>query len=171
MAEKNKNIIFRRVRGRIIPIRVKSDDPRLTKNRRKIAAGAAAVIGGLAITALVGVGSGKVARSALKSAKKALFKKRVSPLIKDPRLKRLVSQRAEVQQTTARVKFKVSEKLFVGGAIGLGGLFIGEGITRIGEGLKKREATLPEEVIGSATGIGVSAFAAKAFKLGLRSKL
>jgi len=170
VAEKNK-VIFRRVRGRIIPIRVKSDDPRLTKNRRKIAAGAAAVLGGLAITALAGAGAGRIAKSALKSAKKSLFKQRASPLIKDPRLRKLVDQRAATQEATARVKFKISEKVLGAGAIGIGGLFVGEGVTRIGEGLKKREATLPEEVIGSATGLGVSVFAAKAFKLGLRGKL
>lgn len=170
MAEKNKNIIFRRVRGRIIPIRISGSNPQAKRNRRKITRGAAAVIGGITFTIAVGALSGRFGRAAVETTKKLLFKKKAIAAIKDPRLRRIVSEKAISQQKAARVQFQISQKVLLGGFV-TGGIVAGEGITRVAEGIKGRNATIPEEVIASATGIGASTFAIKAFKLGLKGRL
>lgn len=74
MADDKKHIVFRRIRGRVVPIRL--DSQKLAEKRGNIAKGAGAIVGGLGISAIAGKGAAKMVEeaSALRMTGTALFR-------------------------------------------------------------------------------------------------
>ena len=172
MSEK-KDVVFRRVRGRIVPIRV-------SKSKREAIKGAALAAGGVA-TAL---GAGHVAGSVVHAAAKAenvarTFRARAKEIassalknaepqpmlpgftaakrrakILTPLVKSQVNAAMKSSASAhvkANVLFKASRHSSQMGRI-LGGALVGAGLTKIYEGVTGREATLKESIIAQTTG-------------------
>lgn len=122
----NKNIVFRRIRGHIVPIKVKSPDAGVSP-KLKVAGGAAIAAGGAAIA----VAAGRKAFGFLH--KSAVVEDRARAFAKTVSMKKQMGLFTQVRHAAPDKLFKLSNKLFktrnlalLAGA-GLGGLLISSG--------------------------------------------
>jgi len=159
--DKNKDVVFRRIRGRIVPIRVDRSRSSGSDSVRRKAKGVGLVASAFGAAAIGGAVQKKFQSKARQFRRKS---SRLAALAGIARPKRAASLRK------AQVRFKASSKGFIKAArrtrittIGIAGTFLGEGLEQL---LTTKKATTEERaVIDFTTSLAGPAIAA-AFLLG-----
>jgi len=168
-----ERIIFRRIRGRIVPIKVKSDFPRAKDQRRRREA-AGLITGGCALAALGGFAAGKLSRlgrlfriGQLKAGRKAV---KISKVFEPEGFRKALqrqkmfkfTRKALIAEDRRRRAFSAIKPTFLIPAF-VGGVLIEEGIDRAFEdpldkqkGLGKRVSEEAFSSIGGVSAFGVA---------------
>jgi len=156
MADRQKNkVVFRRIRGRVIPIKVR---------RQKRTQGLAQLTGGTALTAAGGLAFGEGTKRARRARISRQFSRNVDLFgDKDAQtaFKRLTAK-SELSFGASKALGKIGKFT----AIGLGGALIGKGLENISESVTGKKSTQAQEIGFSVVGTGAFLGAAA---LGVRS--
>ncbi len=157
MAEK-KEVIFRRIRGRIVPIRVRRDQVKES-----------AILSGGAIS--LGVTGGLLSRKATLDAKRDIFKSRSASFTArlSPRNKRAASSARKFRiRATARLKLAKGLRL---GAIALTTIGLTEATQELFQGSSEQESKIRDFTIGTTGAVASTAFALGFTKFSKLNKL
>lgn len=170
MAEKSPkqpNVVFRRVHGRIVPIRVSK---REQIKRQEIRGGATLIAGGLTVATGLGVAAGKAEKAAKKFfSDRGGFLRKQAPQHRKPRKRRkkVDPRQMDLGETfTAkakrRSKFSVRSQFFGRAA---GAFLVGVGVERILEATTQDEearSVFPKAELAGAAASGATLFGLRA---------
>lgn len=181
----NSTVVYRRIRGRIVPIRMKKDQ------RKDLAQGAGLLAGGIGTAVAGGTLSGRILRSAYKTGENIQSSVFAARDLTRKQLKMGVSKTRKLGQRSPKgqltfqglhmgsavknlkpfkLKTLASENILRHGAFGLGGILIGEGFARLYKGMTGKELSVPADVGASVAGVLSVKAAEAAFKKGLGKK-
>lgn len=153
------NVVFRRIRGRIVPIKQGGDKPKKlsdAESKKRLVQGAVTSAAGAA----VGVGSGALAsHMLLESAKAENYSRTLAKkfrTLKDsgPMFAKAAAntgQSAAAARASSMRLFQNRLKVLKVGRFASAAL-LGVGIQRLYQGATKRDSSVPEEIAGSAAG-------------------
>lgn len=177
-------MMFRRIRGRIVPIKKKNSKQ---EQRRDLRAGAALTTAGIATASTSGFVAGKLFKSAQKTSAsiersvdvaadlmvKTKKSRKTGTRVPKGQMSFAALQIEDAAKKVPKYKRKVflSAKTYKFGALSLGGILLGEGLSRLSEAGTKRESGSFSNVTTAATGTAAVFLANRSFRVGAGSKL
>ena len=178
MAKKD-DVVFRRIRGRIVPIKRKTVEKQIKAFEQKRAAqGKALALAGVATAAASGFAAGRIFKAATKIGQKIDFTSKALDLANKTGMANqtgmfaqfsgIALKRAAKQRKKMVTGFKASRALMGFGTIAGAGL-VGEGLPRVTS--KGKESSISEDVAANAAGLAVAAATTRAFKAGATGRL
>lgn len=172
MPKQDQEIVFRRIRGKIVPIRKKKGT---SKRKQQALRGAALLGGAAALAGASGLAAGRIFRSAAKVGKQSIEMTKGAKRSFDVahggsdigrKAQEILMRGSARRAKKTATRLAVSKTIFKLGA----GAFVGataiEGFSQLAESAKGSKLTIPESIGTNVVGAGLAVASVQGFKSG-----